>query len=448
MARLLMPGQVVRTEPSGQACRVEHFIGGGGQGEVYRATLRGDGVALKWYFPHTATPAQRAALAALIRRGAPSTRFLWPVELAGGDVASFGYVMPLRPARYRSITDLLRRRVEPRFRVLVTAGLGLVDAFLQLHARGLCYRDISFGNAFFDPDTGDVLICDNDNVGIDGDSTSGVLGTPRFMAPEVVRREAWPSADTDLHSLAVLLFYMLMLHHPLEGRRESATASLDKAAIARLFGTEPRFIFDPNDDSNRPDPDVHRVVLSFWPLYPAYLQDLFTRAFTAGLRDPRGGRVREGQWRAALDRMRDEIVYCGACGAESFASVVAGPPAAPCWSCDAPLTLPPALHTGRRVIMLNYDTRLHPYQLDERLAYDFTSCAGRVVRHPALASLWGLRNEGGSGWVADRGAAEPFSVPPGASVVLSDGLHIHFGAGDGVVRAPSAQTEGQRAEAS
>jgi hypothetical protein len=39
---------------------------------------------------------------------------------------------------------------------------------------GYSYRDISFGNLFFDPDTGDVLICDNDNVSANGKDMSGV----------------------------------------------------------------------------------------------------------------------------------------------------------------------------------------------------------------------------------------------------------------------------------
>jgi serine/threonine protein kinase len=101
--------------------------------------------------------------------------------------------MQLRPERYKGIVDLMKRRIEPTFRALATAGIELAHSFLALHAKGLCYRDISFGNVFFDPDTGDVLICDNDNVTVDGSATSGVLGTPRFMAPEVVRGEAMPS---------------------------------------------------------------------------------------------------------------------------------------------------------------------------------------------------------------------------------------------------------------
>jgi hypothetical protein len=59
-----------------------------------------------------------------------------------------------------------------------------------------------------------------------------------------------PSTQTDLFSLAVLLFYMFVMHHPLEGRKELAIKCLDLPAMKKLYGTEPLFIFDPSDDSN------------------------------------------------------------------------------------------------------------------------------------------------------------------------------------------------------
>ena len=165
MNDLLTPGQVVQTKISGQPCQVEKFLGGGGQGEVYSAQWGGKLVALKWYFAHTATADQREALEKLILEPSPSQDFLWPQDLAWADgVPGFGYVMPLRESRFKGLLDLVTGKIDPAFRERVTLGLGLADNFHKLHAKGFCYRDISFGNAFFDPDTGAVRICDNDNV--------------------------------------------------------------------------------------------------------------------------------------------------------------------------------------------------------------------------------------------------------------------------------------------
>ena len=288
---MLRDGQEVQTVTSGLVCKVEVFIGGGGQGEVYRARLDGQVVALKWYFPAQATPEQRSALEVLARKGPPTAKFLWPMELTeAAGVAGFGYVMPLREARYKSIVDLMKRRAEPTFRALATAGLELAHSFLDLHAMGLCYRDISFGNVFFDPDSGEVLICDNDNVVVNGASIGGVAGTPRFMAPEIVCGSGLPDTQTDLFSLSVLLFYILMLHHPLEGRRELTIKCFDLPAMTKLYGTDPLFIFDPCDRSNEPVPGYHDNAIAFWPIYPEFLRALFTRAFTDGIRDPQNGR--------------------------------------------------------------------------------------------------------------------------------------------------------------
>ena len=65
------------------------------------------------------------------------------------------------------------------------------------------------------------------------------------MAPEIVRGEAKPTTESDLFSLAVLLFYMLMMHHPLEGKKESDIKAFDLPAMNKIYGLEPVFIFDP-----------------------------------------------------------------------------------------------------------------------------------------------------------------------------------------------------------
>ena len=433
MHQLLTLGSTHQTA-SGHPCTIEAFLGGGGQGEVYRVRVEDRPLALKWYFPEQATVAQRRALDTLIHKGPPGPGFLWPLELQDSAAADFGYLMPLREARFRGIVDLMKRRIDPSFRVLTLAGLQLAQAFLALHTQGFCYRDISFGNVFFDPDNGDIAVCDNDNVAVDGSGASGILGTPRFIAPEIVRGEAAPGIQTDLFSLAVLLFYLFHIHHPLEGRREAAIRCFDLPAMTRLYGTEPLFIFDPADDGNRPVPGLHDNALAHWPIYPEFLRNRFTQAFTAGLRDP-AERVRESIWSGALARLADTIYYCGHCGAENFYD--AGGPAATapgvCWSCRTALTLPYRLRlslpgTGaHQVVMLNHDTRLYPHHLDPSRRYDFGEPIAAVERHPSDPGRWGLKNLGSANWVMTRSDGQLRDVEPGRSAGLTPGVRLALG---------------------
>lgn len=431
---ILANGQAVVCEASGQPCVVEQFLGGGGQGEVYRARFGGQPVALKWYLPHAATIAQRQRLEMIVKKGPPTAQFLWPIELASArGVDGFGYIMPLREARFRGIASLMRNQLDPGFRALATAGFELAHSFLQLHSKGLCYRDISFGNVFLDPANGNILICDNDNVAIDGDTATGILGTPRFMAPEIVLRQAVPSIQTDLYSLAVLLFYIFCVHHPLEGRRELAIHSMDLPAMTRLFGSEPLFIFDPEDRSNEPVAGVHDNALAFWPLYPRALRALFTRAFTEGLRDPVHGRVREGEWRAAAIHLRDSIFYCGHCGSESCYDPGAGPQV--CWECQRPLQLPFRIKFPRHLVMLNHDSQLFPHHVDDQRLYDFSAPVAAVVRNPNQPEVWGLSNLSAEAWTFHSAANPvPQTVEPGRSLTLSSGLFVNFGKVEAEIR--------------
>lgn len=413
-------------ESSRMPCHPIELLGAGGQGEVYRATLGGRPVALKWYFPRNATPEQRRGLERLVKQGPPDSRFLWPAELVSG-APGFGYVMPLREARFKSIVDLMKGRIDPSFRALLTAGFQLADSFLQLHSRGLCYRDVSFGNVFFDPSTGDIRVCDNDNVGTDGVPFGGILGTPRFMAPEVVRGEAPPSSATDLWSLAVLLFYMLTVHHPLEGARELAIKCMDLPAMTRLYGTHPLFVFHPTNPANAPTPGWHDNVLAFWPLYPDELRSLFVRSFVNGAADPSGGRVRESEWRGALLRARDRIGYCRGCSAQCFFGNHH------CWSCRAPLRAGFRLVVDEQPIMLNHDTQIFAHHTDAGGLYNLSTPVAQVTRHPNDPTLWGLKNLGAP-WTAVTLEGRRLDIATGRSVSLASGTRINFGTRQGEIR--------------
>lgn len=415
--------QSVRLLNSRLPCRVLGLLGEGGQGRVWRVTA-GDGeLALKWYYPEWASPDQWATLRTLVADGPPAGCFLWPIDLAVAErPGTFGYVMGIRGARYREMFDLLRRRVTPGFRALAATGMNLAQGFLQLHTRGFCYRDISWGNVFFDPATGDVLICDNDNVGVDG-MPSSIAGTRLFMAPEIVRGEAVPSTRTDRYSLAVLLFMILTIHHPLLGRRELDLPCLDAPALQQLLADHPTFIFDPDDDSNRPVPGTHDNALAFWPLYPEFVRSLFVRAFTAGLRDANGGRVTEGEWRAALARLRDIVAPCPTCGQENIFEAGAVTCCNP--DCGRVLTAPPRLRLASGDVVLGPGARLAPHHLAGR-RYDYGEILAEVREHPHFDAD-GLANRSVETWTATARGGEPQKVPPGATVRILPGLDIDFG---------------------
>ena len=431
------PGQTVWLDIAGERCEIKELIGSGGQGQVYHTSINGQDCALKWYFPASATDTQRNAIERLIHKGPPNDRFLWPLDIAlCQGYASFGYIMPLREPRYRGMAELMSRVVDPTFKTLTQMALELADSFLRLHSLGFCYSDISFGNIFFDPVTGEISICDNDNVAVDGENISDVLGTPRFMAPEIVRDESKPNINTDLYSLAVILFYMFMVHHPLEGKREREFPCLDLPAMKKLYGTEALFIFDPKHGANRPVPGVHNNATLFWNLYPGYVRDIFTRAFTEGLRDP-AARVRESEWRTVFSRMRDQIYYCHKCGAENFLADEGNQPVPldeqKCWFChEAPIP-PMRLRIGRHSIVLNQDTQLFPHHFDANRRNDYSELWAEMVPHPKRPDVWGLKNTSGQTWTSISPAGTQVEISSGRSVSLVPGLRIRFGASEGTV---------------
>lgn len=440
MSGLLNPGTQLTTN-SGCPVLVENLLGAGGQGEVYRVSVSGTPMALKWYFEHTATNQQRNGLETLAKKGAPGPSFVWPEEMVGDPAGrSFGYIMRLRGKGFRSVVDLVTRRMEPSSRALARAGFELANNFHLLHSKGLCYQDINFDNVFLDPDTGQVEIIDNDNVKVnDPNVPSNILGTMRFMAPEIVTQQGTPGTDSDLFSLSVLLFYMFCVSHPLEGKKEQSLRCLDGPAMTKLYGEEPVFIFDPDDSSNRPVEGVHDNAQAFWDIYPQFLRELFIDAFTKGIKDPIHGRVRESVWKHEMLRLWESILYCPACGSENFYDaariVSAGHGGGRCWSCESVVPVPYRIRIDKSVVMLNHDGRLLPHHINPGLQADLgADPVAEVQRHKTDPHIWGLRNCTQQKWVATLLDGSTRDVPPGKCVTLANGTKVNFGAVTGEIR--------------
>ncbi|HYS41432.1 MAG TPA: protein kinase [Pseudonocardiaceae bacterium] len=421
---MLKEGELLTSE-SGVQVTVGKVLGTGTQGAVHEGrTGDGHAVAIKWYQPAFQQQDLRDSITLLVQQKAPSTHFLWPTDIVTKG-SHFGYVMPLRPPNYAGLTKVLNRKVSIRPRELVRAGRHMVAAFKALQAKGLFYCDISDNNLFVNPDTGDILICDNDNVGSSRGSTR-VLGTPRFMAPEIVRGEKRPSALTDSFSMAVLLFLLLMNDHPLQGQAEAKIHAFDAAAMRKIYGTDPIFIFDPVNKNNRPVPGIHDNAPIFWGLYPPAIREIFTRVFTEGIHEP-GGRPSFGEWEAALAATEDVVVNCYQCNRENFYQTCDATHT--CWGCQARLQIPMKLVIdGRRVVILNDDTKLYSHHLTKRGTVTMSDPPqAEVAKHPTRGFL-GLKNLSATQWyMSSASGAAARVIEPGQSIKLAPGTHLDFG---------------------
>ena len=373
---LLRRGQTMVARGMHSACVIVDLLGEGGQAEVFRARVGDQEYALKWYRKEYLAADHRLweRLKTSIAAGSPTDRFLWPFDLVSLPHTQEygGYLMPIRPPEFVSVADITSEgKVETSFRALMTLGYEMADSFMKLHALGMCYRDINYGNFFFHPKTGEIRIADTDNVDVNLKPGS-ILGTPWFMAPEVGRREMLPNSMTDRYSMAVLLFNLLMIGHPLKGKRENELPYVDqdRDGAHRLCCVDPVFVFDPDNDSNRPVAGIHTGVLNYWPVFPESLHALFITTFTKGLSDPEA-RVMDKEWRKELSGLRDSIFECKNCEAENFFvvdRVKRRLPLNACWSCGQ-VPEPPARMRitgshGAKLVMLSRGAQLFAHHLE------------------------------------------------------------------------------------
>lgn len=438
---LLKPGQCLRTEVSRIPCVVKEFLGSGGQGQVYKVEVAGQDMAVKWYKPEylPLDPNLRIRLKNAINHGPPSPCFLWPQELIlDPKLGTFGYLMDLRGKDYLGLLRALKEQ-QYTFHVLAIAGLQLAENFALLHSlKGLCYVDINWGGIFLKPNTGQILICDNDNVSETGAAYTPFLGTVDFGAPEFWRSEAPPSRETDLYSLAVMFFQMFMLHHPMHGKLEKQFPILDAKATQELYTGKPVFIFDPDNDSNRPVPedDFYDTVLERWAILPQFLRKCFIQTFTDGLKHP-SQRVAESIWRTTMAQLRDSIFLCPKCGGENFIEPLElksdKPYSRRCWysDCQHPLPNPVRLQVGKHLVMLNVGTQLFPHHLLPGKQFDYSKPLATVI-YDAQRQILGINNASGFTWLVTTPAGTQQEIPTGRNFgPLKSKTTIKFGGLEG-----------------
>lgn len=432
---LLQRGQQIRTETLRYTLTVEEKLGEGGQGEVYRVSDGKNSYALKWYNLEQATKEQRQAILYLANHGAPAgatgQRFIWPLDLVTLPKSSqFGYLMSLIDTqRFAGLGEVqAHRKPSPSLATLCEISYQTANSYRALHLKGYCYRDISADNLMFDPLTGDVLICDNDNVGINRQSSCQVWGTMEYMAPELVRGTTNPSTETDLHSLAVLLFNLWVWHHPLHGSLEYQIHVWDLPAKRRIYGEMPIFIFDPKDKRNQlPNDPAYHIAKQRWGYCPPSLQVLFTRALTDGLQHP-ARRVTEGEWQGLFLQLKDGAISCPTCQAENLWHP--GQTTLMCWHCENAMVIPPKLvfkhASGPHSLLLTHKAKLLQRHIKPTTETP-NVVLGEMTQNPNNPNMWGIRNLTKTVWVATFPDGIAKTVEPQRAASLNVGLKLKIG---------------------
>lgn len=226
--------------------RLLRRLGAGGLGEVFSAERLSDGcaVAIKLMHPEIErqdehqrryerevellSSLQIPHLASILDSGIHRGRRFLVTELAPG----------------RSVQQLLKERGTISLLEALQVGRQVSAAIAELSERGLAHRDVKPANILIDQ-RAEVTLIDYDLVtsreGPPLTEVGVVVGTPVYMAPEVVLGLERGDPAGDLYSLGVTLYEALTGHRPVEGEdlREILTGVARLAEPCRLSERRP-----------------------------------------------------------------------------------------------------------------------------------------------------------------------------------------------------------------
>jgi serine/threonine protein kinase len=334
----------------------------------------------------------------------------------------------------------------------------LSRATKKMHMMGLAHSDLSYKNVLVDPSKGLACVIDVDGLVVPGKYPPDVVGTPDFIAPEVVKtshlakedpNRKLPRRETDQHALSVLIYMYLLYRHPLRGGKVHDTND-EMRDESLTMGERALFVEHPTDKSNRiklaharptelPWADISKIPFT---VTGPYLSRLFLQAFVAGLHDP-SLRPSANDWETALVKTVDLIQPCENKSCEQKWYVFDNSTKPRCPFCGT-------AHKGKLPILNLYSSRTagrylsdehrlmvwtnqslflwHVNNLvapNERLTDAQKKRVGYFVLHK---DAWWLVNEGLPD-LTDVTAKTP--IPIGGKVELKDGQQLMLAKGDG-----------------
>ena len=414
-----------------------------------------------------------------------SQLFCWPRDIVW-DWKRFGFVLPTFPDKFYfkhdgptiSLKGMEKEgkwftSAENHFRNIPSEESGdwrsffnislqIARAVRKLHEMGFAHADLSYKNVLVDPVSSSIQLIGLDyELVVPGKYQPNAIGTPDFMAPEIYQtlhlrsgdpNRKQPNVETDLHSLAVLIYMYLLYRHPLRGRQICDKDDQQRDELMTM-GEKAVFIEDPTNKVNRYDVDWVRdnypksklpYILPWmdldklpYTILGPYLKDLLDRAFVQGLHNP-SLRPKAEEWEAALVQTMDLMIPCQNPSCKQKWFVFDNSASKPkCPFCGASYDIPlPVLNlydregttyrpTGMRVMVYN-GTRLYLWHTNPRIVRN-EKLTDEQKKSLACFQFhqgkWYLRNERAK-WMTDLQTKQP--IPAGSIVELKDGVQIRL----------------------
>lgn len=219
---------------------IRGLVGRGSFGSVYRAWDRDldREVALKLI--GTTSGGQKAeAGSTVLKEGQQLARIRHPNVVAVYGASAQGDQIGLWMELIEGCTleELLETRGRFGAEETTLIGLALCRALRAVHSTGVVHRDIKARNVMREEGGRIVLMDFGAGTEMHAETASlvsTIVGTPLYMAPEVLRGEP-PSAQSDLYSLGTLLFRLVTKRYPLEAQTVTGLLQAHERGEARLL---------------------------------------------------------------------------------------------------------------------------------------------------------------------------------------------------------------------
>lgn len=150
----------------------------------------------------------------------------------------------------------------------------LLEAFGNIHEKGLVYGDISANNILVNRKNYQIKIIDTANLLPEGYASKyKIYGTGFYRSPETICKKSYVDINSERHSLYVLIFQLLVHCHPLIGKSFYQNVITEEVQIKHL-GKNPKFIFDNSNEV------LHRQYVKTFTSLDKNIQTFFYQAFS------------------------------------------------------------------------------------------------------------------------------------------------------------------------